>query len=251
MPRADGIGSREFASGRPAMRRPRRGSRRTGKVPRIDRSPLGAREAVRTRHYSIRTRKHTSALVRQCILFCGKHHPQNWGRGGLRLHLVPRGRTQSALLSLCREVLALPLGWVDEVGRARKPERLSAVFTREEVRTVLGHLRDGLGPMASLLYVSALRLMKCVRLRVKNVDLTRLQLTVRHSKGGKDRVTVLPQSPVGPLGRQLDRARAPARIRLARGLRRLPSAPNQPPSPLQVPFPDSSTHWSMVPQLSS
>ncbi len=71
--------------------------------------------------------------------------------------------------------------------------------------------------MASLLYGSGLRLMECVRLRVKDLDLARLQLTVRDGKGGKDRVTVLPASLVGPLGRQLGRARALHELDLREG----------------------------------
>ena len=102
----------------------------------------------------------------------------------------------SALLFLYREVLALPIGWVDDVERAKKPKRLPVVFTREEARAVLGHLREEAW------------LMECVRLRVKDLDVARLQLAVRDGKGGRDRVKVLPSSPVEPLWRQLDRARA-------------------------------------------
>jgi integron integrase len=114
----------------------------------------------------------------------------------------------SALLFLYREVLSLPIGWVEDVERAKRPKRLPVVFTREEARAVIAHLRGEVWLMASLLYGSGLRLMECVRLRVKDVDVARLQITVRDGKGGKDRVTVLPQSLVEPLGRQSDRARA-------------------------------------------
>ena len=85
----------------------------------------------------------------------------------------------SALLFLHRDVLALPIGWVDDVERAKKPRRLPVVFTREEARAVLGHLREEAWLMASLLYGSGLRLMECVRLRIKDLGLPRLQLTVR------------------------------------------------------------------------
>jgi integron integrase len=81
------------------------------------------------------------------------------------------------------------------------------VFTKEEAQAVLGHLRDEKWLMASLLYVSGLRLMECVRLRVKDVDFAQQQITVREGKGGKDRVTMLPQLLIEPLQRQIQRAR--------------------------------------------
>ena len=102
----------------------------------------------------------------------------------------------------------MQIEWVDHVERARKPQKLPVVFTREEVRAVLGRLRGESWLMASLLYGSGLRLMECVRLRVKDLDFERLQLTVREGKGGKDRVTMLPGPLVEPLRRQLERARA-------------------------------------------
>src|SRR5215213_3353686 len=161
------------------------------------------RDAVRTRHYSIRTEEAYLRWIREYILFFDKRHPAELGAKevsaflshlavGRNVAASTQNQALSALLFLYREVLALPIGWVDDVERAKKPKRLPVVFTREEVRVVLGHLREESWLMASLLYGSGLRLMECVRLRVKDVDLTRLQLTVRDGKGGKDRVTVLP-----------------------------------------------------------
>jgi integron integrase len=190
------------------------------------------REAVRTRHYSIRTEEAYIRWVREYILFCGKRHPAELGAKDVSSfisHLaVGRGvaastQTQalSALLFLYREVLALPIGWVDDVERAKKPKRLPVVFTREEARAVLGHLREEAWLMTSLLYGSGLRLMECVRLRVKDLDLSRLQITVRDGKGGKDRVTVLPASLVEPLQRQLERAKALHALDLREGFGRV------------------------------
>jgi integron integrase len=177
------------------------------------------REAVRTRHYSLRTEEAYIRWVRQYILFCDKRHPSELGAREVSAfvsHLAVERKvaastqTQalSALLFLYREVLGLPLGWVDDVERAKRPKRLPVVFTREEVKAALGHLRAEMWLMASLLYGSGLRLMECVRLRVKDVDFARLQVTVREGKGGKDRITMLPPSLVEPLRRQLERARA-------------------------------------------
>ncbi|HWS88661.1 MAG TPA: integron integrase [Pyrinomonadaceae bacterium] len=186
------------------------------------------REAVRTRHYSIRTEEAYIRWVRQYILFCGKRHPSELGAAEVSAfisHLAVERKvaastqTQalSALLFLYREVLALPICWVDDVERAKRPKRLPVVFTREEARAVLGHLREEAWLMASLLYGSGLRLMECVRLRVKDLDLSRLQITVRDGKGGKDRVTLLPASLVEPLNRQLGRARALHELDLREG----------------------------------
>jgi integron integrase len=186
------------------------------------------REAVRTRHYSIRTEEAYLRWVREYILFSGKRHPAELGAREISAfisHLAVERKvaastqTQalSALLFLYREVLALPIEWVDDIERAKKPKRLPVVFTREEARAVLGHLREEAWLMTSLLYGSGLRLMECVRLRVKDLDLPRLQLMVRDGKGGKDRVTVLPASLVEPLERQLARARALHELDLREG----------------------------------
>jgi integron integrase len=186
------------------------------------------REAVRTRHYSIRTEEAYIRWAREYILFCGKRHPSGLGAREVSAfisHLAVARKVSastqtqalSALLFLYREVLALPIGWVDDVERAKKPKRLPVVFTREEARAVLSHLREEAWLMASLLYGSGLRLMECVRLRVKDLDLARLQITVRDGKGGKDRVTVLPTSLVEPLERQLERTRALHELDLREG----------------------------------
>jgi integron integrase len=186
------------------------------------------REAVRTRHYSIRTEEAYLRWVREYILFCGKRHPSELGAREVSAfvsHLAVERKvaastqTQalSALLFLYREVLALPIGWVDDVERAKKPKRLPVVFTKEEARAVLGHLGEEAWLMASLLYGSGLRLMECVRLRVKDVDFARLEIIVRDGKGGKDRVTVLPSSLVESLERQLGRARALHELDLREG----------------------------------
>ena len=114
------------------------------------------REAVRTRHYSIRTEEAYLRWVREYILFCGKRHPSGLGAAEVSAfisHLVvgrkvaasTQTQALSALLFLYREVLALPIGWVDDVERVKKPRRLPVVFTREEARAVLGHLREEAG----------------------------------------------------------------------------------------------------------
>ena len=151
------------------------------------------REAVRTRHYSIRTEEAYLRWIREYILFFDKRHPSDLGAteiGVFVSHLAVKrnvaastqNQALSALLFLYREVLGQPVEWVDDIERARRPRRLPVVFTREEVRAVLGRLRGEAWLMASLLYGSGLRLMECVRLRVKDVDFARLQITVRGAR---------------------------------------------------------------------
>lgn len=176
------------------------------------------REAIRARHYSIRTEEAYVRWVREFVLFCGKRHPSGLGAREISAfvshlavarHVAASTQNQalSALLFLYREVLSQPIEWADDVERAKKPQRLPVVFTKGEVKAVLGHLRAEMWLMASLLYGSGLRLMECVRLRVKDIDFAQLQVVVREGKGEKDRVTVLPTPLVEPLRRQLERAK--------------------------------------------
>jgi integrase len=163
------------------------------------------RAAIRTRHYSIRTEEAYIRWIREYIFFFDKRHPDGLGAKDVSVfisHLAvnrdvaasTQNQALSALLFLYREVLDQPVEWVEDVVRAKRPKKLPVVFTREEVKAVLGHLRGEAWLMASLLYGSGLRLMECVRLRVKDVDFARLQITVREGKGDKDRVTMLPPS---------------------------------------------------------
>lgn len=177
------------------------------------------RACIRSRHYSIRTEEAYIRWIREYIIFFDKRHPATLGAPEVCAfvsHLAvdrnvaasTQNQALSALLFLYREVLGQPVEWVEGVMRAKRPKRMPVVFTREEVRGVLSHMRGETWLMASLLYGSGLRLMECVRLRVKDVDFARLQITVREGKGDKDRVTMLPPSLAEPLCRQLERTRA-------------------------------------------
>jgi integrase len=100
----------------------------------------------------------------------------------------------SALLFLYKEVLAVDLPWLDNVVRAKRPQRLPVVLTRTEVRAVLVRMKGVYGLMANMLYGTGMRLMECVRLRIKDVDFERGEILIRDGKGGKDSVTMLPSS---------------------------------------------------------
>ncbi len=167
---------------------------------------------LRTKHYSIRTERVYLDWIKRDILFHHKTHPAQMGAAEVEAflsHLAVVGKVaastqnqaKSALLFLYREVLALELPWLENVTRAKTPQRLPVVLTVSEVKSVLNRLNGALWLMASLLYGGGLRLMECVRLRVKDVDFEMRQVTVREGKGFKDRVTMLPESLIAPYAR--------------------------------------------------
>jgi integron integrase len=177
------------------------------------------RGAIRLRHYSIRTEQAYSDWIRRFILFHNKRHPSEMAEREVTeflTHLAREGKvaasTQnqalSALLFLYKEVLKQEIGWLDQVERAKKPAKLPVVLSRDEVRRLLRELAGTARLMAGLLYGSGLRLMECVRLRVKDIDFAYAQITVRDAKGGKDRVTMLPVELVDSLQKHLTKTRA-------------------------------------------
>jgi len=176
------------------------------------------RHRCRVKHYSIRTEQRYTDWIRRFILFHGKRHPSEMGAREVEAfltHLAVNGNvaasTQNqalaAILFLYKEVLEIELPWLDGITRAKKPPRLPVVLTETEVRTLLAQLDGVHHIIASLLYGSGLRLMEAMRLRIKDVDFERLEVTVRDGKGGKDRRTMLPRSLVEPLRSQLERVR--------------------------------------------
>lgn len=158
------------------------------------------------------------AWIRRFILANGKRHPRDMGAADVerfltelasRRQVAPATQNQalSALLFLYKQVLGIELPWLDDVQRAKKPQRLPVVLTRPEAQLLLAEMTGIHWLMASLLYGTGLRLMECARLRVKDVDFDRREVTVRYGKGGKDRRTMVPVSLVESLHHQLDEAR--------------------------------------------
>lgn len=187
-------------------------------APRAPRLLEQVRERLRFKHYSIRTEAQYVQWVRRFILFHGKRHPAEMGAPEVEAfltHLAVAGRvaaaTQnqalSALLFLYREVLGQDLPWLDQVVRAKRPARLPVVLSRVEVGRVLERMEGVYGLMGRLLYGTGMRLMECVRLRVKDVDFERGEILVRDGKGAKDRVTMLPVSLVPALQAHLQQRR--------------------------------------------
>ncbi len=111
----------------------------------------------------------------------------------------------SALVFLYRDVLQNPFEWLDELERAKRPHRIPVVLSRQEVRAVLTYLDGTYWLMTALLYGSGLRIMECVRLRIKDIEFDYHQIIVRDGKGQKDRVTMLPGNLTEPLRNHLIR----------------------------------------------
>ena len=177
------------------------------------------RQELHTGHYSRRTERAYSHWVRRFIFFHGIRHPTEMAEPKINAfltHLAVKDKVSastqnqalSALLFLYRRVLGRRIGELGEVIRARKPKRLPVVMTREEVRALLACLSGDKRLMASLMYGAGLRLMECLRLRVQDIDFSRNQIIVRDGKGGRDRVTMLPESLKTPLQEHLKRVKA-------------------------------------------
>jgi integron integrase len=161
------------------------------------------RLAIRARHYSLRTEKAYLGWIRRFIFFHGRRHPDALGPpevAGYLSHLASEcnvsasTQTQAfaAILFLYRDVLGCDLKGLDGVVRAKHPVRIPLVLARDEVRAILRRMGGTPLLMCSLMYGSGLRLLECCRLRVKDVDFHRREITVHDGKGRKDRVTVLP-----------------------------------------------------------
>jgi len=173
---------------------------------------------MRTRHLSLRTEHAYLRWLRRYVAFHAPRHPRVLGPAGVEAfltHLAVKRKvsaaTQSqalqALLFLYRQVLEIELPWLGNVTRATQPKRLPVVLDRAEVRALLTHLQGAPWLIASLLYGSGLRLTEGLRLRVKDLALERGELIVRDGKGGRDRLTMLPQALHLPLRAHLARLR--------------------------------------------
>ena len=208
------------------------------------------RDVIRLRHFSIRTEQTYTDWIRRFILFHGKRHPREMGEAEVTSFLTSLAReanvaasTQnqalSALLFLYKEVLKQQIGWLKEVERAKRPARLPVVLTAEEVQRILKQITGMPKLMAGLLYGSGLRLMECVRLRVKDVDFGYANIIVRDGKGAKDRITMLPVSIVNLLQTHLTKIKAQHEQDLADGFGEvyLPHA-------LERKYPNAGREWA-------
>jgi len=219
------------------------------------------RDAIRTRHYSPRTEEAYVMWVRRFILYHNKRHPSSMGAEEVNAFLTTlavdqdvaaptQAQALSAILFLYRHVLDDPLPWIDDLVRAQRRIRLPVVMTPDEVRRLLDQTSGTVKLIFMILYGGGLRLLECLQLRVKDVDLYRCEVFVRDSKGKRDRVTVLPRAAVEPLRGHLERVRLLHQRDLSEGFgavivpgalaRKLPSAPKD--WPWQWIFP-ASRRW--------
>lgn len=186
------------------------------------------REQIRVRHYSIRTETAYVTWVWNFIRYHGLRHPAEMGAAEVERFLshlaVDRNVSAStqnqalaALLFLYKHVLAIDLPWLDDVIRAKRPERLPVVLSREETQRLLACFEGEMALVTGLLYGSGMRLMEAMRLRVKDVNFARNEILIRDGKGMKDRVTLLPGRLVAPLTRHLDYVKALHERDLAEG----------------------------------
>jgi len=145
------------------------------------------RQALRARHYSFRTEEAYVGWIKRFIFFHGKRHPAEMGEPEVNQFLTDLAVTKkvsastqnqalSALLFLYQHVLNQPLGWINPAVRAKKPERLPVVLTRQEVKAILSFMEGSPRLVAALLYGAGLRLRECLQLRVKDVDFTTNQI---------------------------------------------------------------------------
>lgn len=206
------------------------------------------RMALRSRHYSRRTEKAYVGWIRRFILFHDKRHPDTLGEGEIgaflsslategKVSASTQNQALAALLFLYREVLGRQLAWLGGLVQAKRPIRLPVVLNRDEAVALLGHLEGPVWIVAGLLYGSGLRLLEVLRLRVKDVDFDRREITVRRGKGQKDRRTVLPDTLVEALRAHLEAVRSQHAEDVALGQgsvdlpdalrRKYPSAPHE------------------------
>ena len=208
------------------------------------------REAIRVRHYSLRTEQAYVGWVRRFVHFHGLRHPRELGAPEVEAFLTQlaslrnvssstQGQAKSALLFLYKQVLGIELPWLDEVVSAKASRRLPVVLTPREVRELLLNLEGGTaGLVVALLYGTGMRLLEGLRLRVKDVEFERREIIVREGKGGKDRVTVLPENLIAPLRGQLELAREWHRKDAAAG-----RAGVWLPDALALKYPKAATAW--------
>ena len=176
------------------------------------------RNAIRRKHYSLRTEETYVHWIKRYIHFHGRRHPREMGAAeavAFLNHLAvnrdvaaaTQNQALSALLFLYKEVLEAELPWLDGLQRAKRPARLPSVLTAAETGKILARMAGVKWLMASLLYGAGLRLRECLKLRVKDIDFGYGQLLVREGKGAKDRVTMLPKALLAPLQEHLARVK--------------------------------------------
>ena len=177
------------------------------------------RDKIRYKRYSLRTEQAYTGWIKRFIFFHNKRHPSDMGALEIESFLTylaakrkVSASTQnvalSSILFLYKEVLVMDLPWLESFTPAIKPKRLPVVLSKSEVESVFSVINHPLHLLIlQLLYGSGMRLMECIRLRIKDFDLDKREIVIRHGKGGKDRVTVLPEMVLSGMRTQVAQAR--------------------------------------------
>ncbi|MEP6679268.1 MAG: integron integrase [Betaproteobacteria bacterium] len=186
------------------------------------------RERIRFKHYSIRTEAIYVDWIKRFIRFHGNRHPSELGAAEVETFLTylaasrnvaasTQNQAKSALLFLYKQVLGAELPWLDGIESAHRPRRLPVVLTCDEVAQLLARMHGLHALVGKLLYGTGMRIMECLRLRVKDVEIARRAILIRDGKGAKDRITMLPEALAGPLRLQIARAERLHQLDLADG----------------------------------
>jgi integron integrase len=208
------------------------------------------RDHIRFKHYSIRTEEAYTSWIKRFILFHNKKHPAEMGKTEIEAFLThlavdlnvaasTQNQAFNALLFLYREVLEIEFPEQIRSVRAKKPKRLPTVMTRDEAMRVILAMTGTHQLMAKLLFGSGLRLMECLRLRVKDVDFEMNQIIVRDGKGLKDRETIFPETVQAPMKQHLDHVRVIHQGDIANGC-----AGVYLPHALERKYPNAGKEWS-------
>jgi integron integrase len=211
---------------------------------------IQVKQAIRRKHYSIRTEKAYVDWIRRYILYHDKTHPKDMSLPHIESYLThlavdknvaasTQNQALAAISFLYREVLKIELDPLAiSAVRAKRPTRLPTVLTQAEAQRVIQLIPEPHRLMAQLLYGSGLRLMECLRLRVKDVDFAQGQILVRGGKGDHDRITMLPESVSKPLQIHLVRVEGIHQRDLKRGFGSVYM-----PTALNRKYPNDSREW--------
>ena len=209
------------------------------------------RAAIRVRHYSLATERTYIGWVKRFIYFHQKRHPADMGAAEVEVFLSAlatelnvsastQNQAMHAILFLYRDVLGVTLPWLDGITRAKINKRLPVVLTVTETQALLRRLPgDTNGLIIRLLYGTGMRIKECLRLRIKDVDLSRGEIIVREGKGGKDRVTMLPAALVPALTEHIAARRRWHDIDLAKGM-----ADVELPDAIERKYPRAGAEWA-------
>jgi integron integrase len=176
------------------------------------------RDFMRARHLSLRTEQAYVNWIKRFILFHNKRHPETLNGREINQYLTylavqsnvaasTQNQALNAIIFMYREFLEKDIGDIGNFIRAKRSKKMPVVLSRQEIDLVFSNLNGVYNLMAGLMYGSGLRLMECVRLRIKDADFKYKTITVREGKGSKDRITVLPEKISDPLKLQINKVK--------------------------------------------